>query len=422
MTLPARHSLAVIGAGPIGLEAAAAALDRGFDVHVFERGTPGAHLSAWGHVRMFTPWRMNVGPAARARLERSGWHAPDPDALPTGAEMVERFLGPLAALPEIASRVHAHAQVVHVSRRGAVKHDMGAERRAERPFRLLVRDAGGRENFLHAFAAIDASGVYGQPNRAGDGGIPARNELYLAPQMSYHVDDVLGVRRERYAGKRTLVIGAGASAATVVSDLVKLAGEAEGTAVTWVTRERGDALYLEIADDPLAERKALYARAREYARGGHPAVKHVGGALVEGFEFNSATHRYRTQLRLADSEGLAIAGDAGSGAHMEESDQVIVNTGFGPDDSIYRELQVHECYATRAPMKLAAALMGAAAGDCMSVPAFGVDVLANPEPNFFILGHKSYGRSPHFLLETGYRQVADVVEHLAAGLGVAAGG
>ena len=100
--------------------------------------------------------------------------------------------------------------------------------RRQHPFRLLVRDAGGRENLLHAFAVIDASGVYGQPNWAGDGGIPARGELYLAPQMSYHVDDVLGLRRERYAGKRTIVIGGGASAATVVADLATLAEQAPG--------------------------------------------------------------------------------------------------------------------------------------------------------------------------------------------------
>src|SRR5207247_4440480 len=111
---------------------------------------------------------------------------------------------------------------------------------ASHPFRLMVRDQGGRENFIHAFAVIDASGVYGQPNWAGDGGIPARGELYLAPQMSYHVDDVLGLRRARYAGKRAIVIGAGASAATVVHDLVRLADQAPGTAVGWATRRPGD--------------------------------------------------------------------------------------------------------------------------------------------------------------------------------------
>lgn len=401
-SVPARDTLAIIGAGPVGLEAASAALDLGFDVHLFERGEVGSHPLAWGHVSMFTPWRMNVGPSSRQRLQQAGWSAPEGESCPTGAELVEHYLRPLAQLPALKERVHEHSQVVHVSRRGALKNDwVGKVERREAPFRLLVRDRGGRENFLHAFSLIDASGVYGQPNWAGDGGIPARNELHLAPQISYHVDDVLDLRRERYAGRRTLVIGAGASAATVVSDLATLSESAPGTSVVWATREPAAALYSEIADDPLTERRALYGRARAFAGGGHPAVTHVGGAAVDAFEFNSATHRYRATLMI------------GGQPRVEEVDQVIVNCGFGPDNSLYRELQVHECYASRGPMKLATALLGAGAGDCLSVPAFGVDVLANPEPDFFILGHKSHGRGPNFLLEGGYRQVADVISHLA---------
>ena len=410
MPLTARNTLAIIGAGPVGLEAAAAALDHGFDVHVFERGEVGAHPLAWGHVRMFTPWRMNLGPHSTARLNAAGWTAPEAKAFPTGLELAERYLQPLARLPELKDRIHTHAQVVHASRKGALKGDsVGKSERREHPFRLLVRDAGGRESFLHAFALIDASGVYGQPNWAGDGGIPARSELYLAPQLSYHLEDVLGLSRARYAGKRTLVIGAGASAATTVTGLAKLAAEVPGTSVVWAMRASPAALDPGLADDPLPERRALNAAARALAHGSDASVTVIGGAVVEGFEFNSATHRYRVALHIGEQ------------ARVEEVDQVIVNTGFGPDNALYRELQVHECYATRAPMKLAAALLGAAAGDCLTTPAFGADVLVNPEPDFFILGHKSYGRSPHFLLETGYQQADDVVSHLAAAPGVLTG-
>ncbi|HTM57505.1 MAG TPA: NAD-binding protein [Candidatus Udaeobacter sp.] len=405
MTLPARNSLAVIGAGPIGLEAASAALDRGFDVHVFERGEVGDHVLAWGHVPLFTPWRMNLGPSGRVRLEAQGWTAPDPASMPTGSELVTRGLAPLAGLPGMRERIHTHTQIVHVSRRGCLKGDsIGADQRREFPFRLLARDAGGRESFLHAYSVIDASGVYGQPNWAGDGGIPARGELYLAPQMSYHVDDVRGLRRARHAGKRTLVIGGGASAATVVSDLLELANEAPGTSIAWATRRPASELYAPIRNDSLPARARLYEKARTLLGSADPRLIPITGVVVEGFEFNSATHRYRVTLRRVDDAAAP---------RIEEVDAVIVNTGFGPDDSIYRELQVHECYASRGPMKLAAALLDSGAADCVTVPAFGADVLANPEPDFFILGNKSYGRNPHFLLETGYRQVSDVIEKLA---------
>jgi hypothetical protein len=197
------------------------------------------------------------------------------------------------------------------------------------------------------------------------------------------------------------VIGAGASAATSVARLAALAGEVPGTRAVWVTRAPAAALYRTSEPDPLAARRELHARAHGFVSGSDPAVTHVGGARVDGFEFNSATHRYRVTLMVGDTP------------RIEEVERIIVNTGFGPDDSLYRELQVHECYASRGPMKLSAALQGANASDCLTAPAFGADVLANPEPDFYILGHKSYGRNPHFLLETGYQQVTDVIATLA---------
>ncbi len=408
MPLPARNTLAVIGAGPVGLEAAAAAMDAGFDVHVFERGEVGAHTIAWGHVRMFTPWRMNVGPASGGRLAATGWAKPDAETCPTGRELTERYLAPLAGLDDLKPRIHAHSRVAHIGRRGLLKgDDPDSARRGEHPFRLMVRDAGGRENFVHAFAVIDASGVYGQPNWAGDGGIPARGELYLAPQMSYHCDDVLDLRRDRYAGKTGLVIGSGASAATVVTNLAALADQVPGTAVTWVTRGGAERLYVDDPDETLGELRALHARARGLIAGGHPAVRHVGGAVIEALQYNSATHRYTATLVIGDR------------VQDEDSDQVIVNTGFGPDTSMYRELQVHESHVTRGPIALATSLSAAGSKGCTSAPALGADSLASPEPNFYVLGHKSYGRARDFLLETGYRQAADAVARLAESLGIA---
>ncbi len=401
------NSLAILGAGPVGLEAAARALELGFDVHLFERGEVAAHVLAWGHVRMFTPWAMAVGPASARLLAKHGWAAPPPDDCPTGLELAERVLQPLAGAPELQARVHHHSQVVHVSRHGARKNERaGTGDRKAHPFRMLVRDNGGRESVLHARAVLDATGTYGQPNWAGTGGIPARGESYLAPQMSYHADDVIALRRERHAGKTTLVIGGGASAVTTVAALARLAEEAPGTRATWVTRRDTPGFAGEAADDSLPARTALYAEGRRLQQGGSEVVKWLGGCEVEGFEYNSATHHYRAQLATA------------AGARLEEADQVIVNRGYGPDTSLYRELRVHECYETLAPMKLASALQGAGTSDCTRIPAFGADALVNPEPDFYIVGAKSYGRSSDFLLQTGYRQVSDVLERLAESAGL----
>jgi thioredoxin reductase len=406
-----RHSLAICGAGPIGLETAALALEAGLDVHVFERGEIGAHVLAWGHVRMFTPWSDLVGPASARLLARHGHAVPTGGECPTGLELVERVLQPLAATPELRGRVHTYRQVVAIARHGLRKGDaLGSPERATHPFRVLVRDAGGQESHLHAYGVVDATGTYGTPNWAGTGGIPARGEAHLATQMSHHADDVLGVRRARHAGRTTLVIGGGATAVTTVTALARLAEEAPGTQVEWVTRRAEGRFTGEVEHDTLPARAELFAEGHRLQRGESSSVRWTGGAEVEGFEYNSATHRYRTQVVTA------------SGPKVIESDQVIVNCGAGPDGSLYRELQVQECHASLAPMKLASALLGAGTSDCTAVPALGADTLTNPEPCFFILGAKSYGRNQGaFLMRTGYAQAAEAVAMLATALGAPQG-
>jgi len=90
-------------------------------------------------------------------------------------------------------------------------------------------------------------------------------------------------------------------------------------------------------------------------------------------------------------------------------DHLLSLTGYVGDAALYRQLQVHECYATAAPMNLSATLLDSAGGDCLAQPAVGVDSLRTPEPNFFVLGAKSYGRLSTFLLRVGYEQVDQVI-------------
>jgi thioredoxin reductase len=391
---PAPNTLAIVGAGPVGLEAALAALDRGFDVHVFERGEVGAHVRAWGHVRFVTPWRDNVGATLRAHLEGAGWSAPPAEECPTANAFADLLLDPAAALPALAGRIHTHAQVVRIGRRGLRPGEAPADLR-EHPFRLHVRDGSARDQMLHAASVIDATGTYGHPDRAGSGGIPARGEPYLAPQMAYHVPDVLGLSRARHAGRRTLVIGERGTAAIVVADLATLADQVEGTACVWATRSPATGLFAGGAVDTLPERAIRKQRAHALAMGEHPAVRHIGGVEVEGFEFNSATHRYRVQMSVGDEK------------RMEEVDEVVVAMGFGPDESLFAELRVDLDPATRAPRALAEALRASRGADAAA--------LAHPEPGFFIVGEKSWGRMGGFVLTTGYPQALGVVELLARG-------
>ena len=392
---PRARRVAIIGAGPIGLEAALAAAERGLDFAVYEAAAaPGGYVRRWGHVRLFTPWAMNVSARARAAL---GGHAPAGDALPTGDELAERLIEPLAASPALADRLRLGTRVRAVGREGLLKHEaIGSGERATRPFRMLVAGPDGRESIEHADAVIDCSGTYGHPNRLGDGGIDAPGERTFDNRIERFLPQ-LDARHEEWAGRTVLLTGSGHSAQTAARALARFARQAPGTKVIWaVRRPRPD--WGAVEGDPLPERASLSRAAEELQRGGSPAVEVRAGRVTEALE--PSGERIAVSLRNGDAERVEV-------------DRILALNGGVGDHSLYRQLQVHECYATCGPMKLAATLLAAGGGgDCLAQTSHGPETLLNPEPGFFILGAKSYGRNSHFLMSIGWQQVDDVFASL----------
>lgn len=385
-------AVAILGAGPVGLEAALAASARGDDFAVFE-GAPraGGNVRRWGHVRMFTPWEMNVSPRMRAALPS----APDGPTTPTGGQLADELLAPIAALPRLAGRIHLSTRVLAIGREGLLKHEaIGDGQRARRPFRVLVARPDGSEAIVRADVVIDATGACAQPNRLGDGGIEAVNERAFEDRIDRALPDLAGDdRAARWAGRTILLTGAGHSAQTAAGQLAALARQAPGTRVLWAMRDpRPD--WGAVAGDPLPARAALAKSAGALSAGASAAISVRTGCVTE------ALH----------SRGDRIAVTLRNGGPAElEVDRILALNGAVGDHALYRQLQVHECYATAGPMNLAAALLGeAGGGDCLRAAAHGPETLRTPEPGFFILGAKSYGRMSRFLLQTGWRQVDDV--------------
>jgi cation diffusion facilitator CzcD-associated flavoprotein CzcO len=391
MELPPR--IAVLGAGPIGLEAALYARTLGYPVTVYEKGRIGDHLRAWGHVATFTPWSLNVSPLGLRRLrETESWRPePDADAFPTGREIVHDYLEPLARLPEMEGSIREGVRVVAVGRSGVLKGDgVGDGSRRDRPFRILLESAAG-ETTAEADVVLDATGVFGRPNPLGRDGIPAPGERGAGDRIATGLPDVLGPERVLFEGKRILVVGGGLSAATTVCALEKLS---RGSTI-WSTRGGAPPL-AEIAGDSLPARAALVRAANRLARRGSPRLRYVPESSV---------------LALSpQEEDLSVTLDTAAGEEQVVVDRVVAQTGFRPDNRIYRELQVHECYASEGPMKLSASLLGVEGADCLEQTGFGPESLTQPEPGFFIVGHKSYGRNPAFLLRVGREQVRDVFQ------------
>ncbi len=404
-TLP---SLAILGAGPIGLEAALAAAEAGLDFTVYEAGGQvGEHVRRWGHVALFTPWDLSVSPRMSCHLSDAGLEVPAGSACPSGEELASQLLQPLARLPELASQIRLGTRVEAVGRQGLLKHEeIATPTRGSRPFRLLLSASShleeGVEEEATADVVLDCTGTYGHPNWLGDGGIPAPGERALSERIGRHLPD-LAAEAQDWAGRSVLLVGAGASAQTAARGLAELARQAPGTQVVWAVRSP-EPTWGAVPDDPLAARAELVEDARRLAAGASPALRARLGVAVR---------------RLVRSNGhirATLAGASGDGEEVTV-DRVLALTGYVGDHSLYRQLQVHECYATDAPIQLSAALLGAAGGDCLQQASHGVDVLRNPEPNFFILGVKSYGRNNQFLLRVGWDQVSEVIGALTASRG-----
>ncbi|MCX7623535.1 MAG: NAD(P)-binding domain-containing protein [Thermomicrobium sp.] len=380
----------VIGAGPIGLVAAAHLAYRRIPFLVFESGDAvGASVRRWSHVRMFSPWRFELDPVAASLLAQHGWEPPAPEQYPTGEELVARWLEPLATHPAIAPALRLHHRVVAVSRSGRDK--LAGPDRAGRPFVVRVATPDGEREFL-ARGVIDASGAL--PNPLGASGLPALGETAFADRIAYGMPDVLGRVRAEYAGRRVLVVGAGHSAFGVLLDLVALAEQAPGTAIHWAVRRRSLTGRLGSTDDELPERGRLGQRVAEAV--GRGAITLHTGVLVDRIE--------------AHAHGLVVrSGDRA----LPPVDRIVCATGYRPDLAPLRELRLALDPVVEAPVALAP-YIDPRYHSCGTVPPHGVAELAHPqEPDFFIVGLKSYGRAPTFLLRTGYEQVRSVVAALA---------
>ena len=382
----------IIGAGPVGLAAAAHALQRDLRPLVFEAGAgAGAGMRTWGHVRMFSPWRYNVDTAATTLLERHGWVRPDGDAYPTGRDLVERYLEPLAGLPELAPHVEFNARVIAVARQD---HDLMKDGgRAEAPFVVRVAGPGGERNVL-AQAVIDASGTIESPAALGSSGLPAVGERALGHRIFHGIPDVLGTLRDRYRGRRVLVVGSGHSALNALLDLAQLAESESGTQITWAIRRPSIGQLLGGARaDQLEERGRLGARVRGLLDAGR-------FELVTGFRADRVQATGRTLVVSAGARALAPV------------DEIIVATGFRPDWSILSEVRLDLDPAVQSPRALAP-LIDPNVHSCGTVRPHGAEELKHPDANLFAIGMKSYGRAPTFLMLTGYEQARSVVSAIA---------
>jgi thioredoxin reductase len=386
--------VAIIGAGPVGLAAAAHALERDLVPVVLEAGNAAGHaVRQWSHVRMFSPWSYNIDKASERLLAAAAWNTPDPGHYPTGGELVAQYLEPLAARTALADHIQTKARVISVARAGFDKVKSAGRQQAE--FEIRYRNGRGPA-VLRANAIVDASGTWLTPNPAGVNRATAVGEVEQAKRIFYGMPDVLGRDRERYAGKTVAVLGAGHSAIGTIIDLARLRQIEPATEIIWVLRgDRPEKSFGGGANDKLSARGELGSA--------FAAVVRTGAVKVEaGFKLN----------KIDDLDGRLQLGTGSCCGKSVLADELIVATGFRPDLSFLRELRLALDPALECPPELAP-LIDPNLHSCGTVRSHGARELAQPEHGFYFAGMKSYGRAPTFLMLTGYEQVRSIMAEIA---------
>ena len=389
-----KYPVAILGAGPVGLAAAAHLAIARVPFIILEKGANVAeNIKSWQHVRLFSPWQYNVDKVAKKLLLKSGWAMPQEDVLPTGQELREAYLQPLANLPEIKPFISFNTTVVGISKKN---HDkMKSARRTDAPFVLYTEQNSETKRIL-ASAVIDATGTWATPNPVHADNVWTSAEQKLIEKIFYGIPNVDSLK-ERYTGKHIAVIGGGHSAINTILELEKLAD----VEITWILRKkRVEDAYGGEEKDALAARGELGSRIH---------------ALVDGGRVKIFTPFYIEELAQT-SEGIIIKGEGANGEQqLPAIDEIIANTGSRPDFSFLKEIRLSIDSAVES-IEALAPLIDPNEHSCGTVRPHGELELRHPETGFYIVGMKSYGRAPTFLMATGYEQVRSVVAFLTGDL------
>jgi len=384
----------IIGVGPIGLATAAHLVEQNQSFILLEAGNEIAHnIRTWGHVTLFSPWRYNINKAAKSLLEDTDWKAPDLETIPTGHELIDLYLKPLAELAQIKPYIQLNSKVVGISRQ--LNDKMKSKNRVNQSFKIYV-EKGDDVNIIEAKAVIDATGTWGNPNPANSTGVWLQTEKVLADHIEYGIPDIK-VNSTKYANKKIAVIGGGHSAINTLLSLAELQRENPSTKLVWIMRKKSvEEAYGGEEKDALEARGALGIRIHE---------------LVDTGKVEVVTPFYISQVKK--EENINIIGTLnGEQKVLTGFDELIVNAGNRPDFTMNSELRLSIDTATESVQALAP-LIDPNEHSCGTVRAHGEEILRQPEKDFYIVGAKSYGRAPTFLMATGYEQVRSITAYLS---------
>lgn len=387
--------VAIIGGGPVGLAAAAHFLKNKQAFILFEaEKSVGANILSWSHVKVFSPWEYNIDKEAEKLLKKAGLPIPNKKDVPYGKQIVEEYLRPLSQLAGIKENIRLNTKVLAIGRKGFDK--MKTAGRTKLPFSIQVNE-NGVFKIYEAKAVIDASGTWQNPNPVGSGGVFAIGEKENKTHFYYGMPDILERDLQRYADKTVLVVGGGHSAIGTVLALNDLQEKHPNTTIHWLLRKSHvSKVYGGQEADGFKSRGELGIRIEKLVNSGKITV-HTP-VFIHQFE------KKDTQLKVIgtkDKQPFSLDG----------IDEVVSNTGTRPDFSFLKEVRINIDAAIECVPELAD-LIDPNIHSCGTVRPHGEAELRQQEKDFYIVGMKSYGRAPTFLMATGYEQIRSIIAYM----------
>lgn len=390
------YDLLIIGAGPIGIEAAVLATQNGLDTLVLEQGSSlGYHAHKYSHLGMFSPWYYNYSPHGVRTLKKAGLFIEPQSSYDTTQSYLYNYLIPLAQSAQLTFSYNT--KVLKIGKRVFSKTSIVHENRKKQVFRLLaLKDE--KEQFFYARRVIDASGVYNTPLAAGYARVPAINEKRYQSSFFYQAIDKEDPKH--FKAKTILLLGQICCTAKSLNILQNYIDADPKTKLIYLDETGLKPHISQLKDDIFKRRVDSIRLANEFLDSKHPQIEILEKSGInkiekkgQGFELTLFSHHKNS-------------------FYTQYVDTIVSNCGFSPDNSLYSELQVHECYSSYAPMNLATAMLENTKDHRLTPSALAYETLTHPEPNFYILGSKSYGRNQGFSLHIGIGQVIELFAHI----------
>lgn len=414
MAIDAPATIAIIGAGPIGIETALYARFLGYDVAIFERDEIGSSVKALGGLPMLTPFSLSCSPLGISAISTNdpGHVLPDLHKTISYQTWLDGYLRPLAKTDLLSDCFRLRTRVISIGKESYFKQDqVSYDERFEELFWLLIEEESGEQSYFECDIVIDCCGLTSEQQGFGPGGLPVLGEssIKLEPtdgstRFPYFCSTTTRRGKIEFsqfdfntlAGRNIGLVGDSYLAWFCASKLASLKDKVEATNIHWIKRQlpannvsSAMELSVEGSNDVMPERYRLQQEANRWLENSLITWHTNSQVYSIGMEEDA------WKIKLCGAETVELKLDA------------LFSFGRSqPDWKLSSNLQLELSGSYDSPRNLESALKSV---DLRTLTMeSSSDSLVTSEPNYYVLGSKSFGRAADFFFHFGLMQILDL--------------